>query len=341
MTTQITHKRISSKGKPFIAGHKKKVFVPHEVKGDTLLVISNMPYFKKLMTPLFNTSIEARINIGENKITASEMDPANVSLIQYKIENHNGISIRGEKPVQIGINTKVFNKAIKDIKKDVIVNISLKGDKLHISAGAMQTDIPILDMKDLRETKMPELKPKHAITLNGETFLNAIKEMKKNYDTVQIVSSNEGVELVSSGANAKIIKLDSTKMENSKSRYSIEYLMQIAPMLNKNTKVRIQWDNNYPLTATIEAQHIEIKYLLAPRIEEFDREADRIKKEIAKERPINPTKEKTLQELEHELKEAEKSLERFKQQKRHDDISMTESTIADIKEDITKLKEEK
>jgi DNA polymerase III sliding clamp (beta) subunit (PCNA family) len=285
---------VSSKGKPFVAGSKKERLaarrkrlpgilkdVKKASRMTTLLVVHNVPYFKKLMKPLVNLVPEAKISIGDGVIAATEMDPANVAMIIYKVRNNNGISIRSLKSSKIGLDTKLFYDAIKDIKKDNTLRVDLQGDNLVLVVPSklsntditpkpndlMTMKIPLVDFEK-KDQKVPELKPTHSILLQGDRFLDALKEIKKHSEVLIIKSSAEGVVFSGEGnVSSNKITVDSTKMVDSEVKYSVEYLMQLAPMLNKNTLIRLKWGTDYPLVATIESQNVDIKFILAPRIE--------------------------------------------------------------------------
>jgi hypothetical protein len=273
MTTQTKHKRVSSKGKPFLAGSKKEV-VTQPTKDATLLVIANMPYFRKLLKPLMNVAREAMIRIGNDGIYATEMDPANVSLIEIAIHNHNGISIRQQKLQGFYINLKTLNDTIKDIKKDVVVTIKTDGNNLKFITPTMNTSIPIMDSTDIKQHSydkvLENLKPTHKIQMPGDKFLEALKAVQKTSESTIIKSGDSGVELQSSGDTlppTTSVKLDPTKMERTQAKYSVEYLMYLAPALTDKAIIELQWKTDYPLIANITTQNYEIKYLLAPRIE--------------------------------------------------------------------------
>lgn len=288
MTKQAIHRRVSKKGKPFLAGkgaQKKpiKSDAANLAPKNSLFVIGNMAIFKRLVKVLNSYLQQAKIVFNGGTAYILEMDPANVAMIKYRLHNQLGIVVKNTGNKAIGINIKIFYDAIKDFDNGEVANIFLNNDKtrLIIKNKEVKKELLLLDIADWGEgQKIPELdKLKIDYLVTGDKFLKAIKEVAKDSESIRFIAGPDGF-TVSSANNER----DNTRFlvnpgepttgayetplkEIVRAKYSHEYLLKLAPILTSQTDVHVSWADDYPLRLKISKVGGDVTFILAPRVD--------------------------------------------------------------------------
>jgi hypothetical protein len=271
MARQTIHQRVSVKGKPFIAG-SQPIPAPVVMGPNRLMIVANIPHFRRLIRPLRKTFMEAKLEFGDGhlKTLASLGTYTQASTIIYDLTNHNGISIRAEKPMSISINMSSLDNAISELKNDEVVRFDVSEDvhKLILSTDLMRTRLPLLELeKPLYD--LSKLTFKFKASVNAEELNKAIEALKKINKKFILASGPKGLTLSSknefSTDEMKEITLDSNPLPVSEMKIDSEALLSISSLLNKETTTcLLEWGTELEsLKLTLSGAGYNIQFIMA------------------------------------------------------------------------------
>ena len=176
-------------------------------------------------------------------------------------------AFRAEKGV-IGINVSRLNDVLKVVKDDFI---EIECDRnLKLKAGRTIYSLALIDPSLLKqEPKLPVLNLKAETIIDGNEFKNAISMASKVADNV-VFSADDGFYMVAEG-DIEEIRIDFSEGytgEQARVMLSLEYLKEIAKVVDKDDTIRIAIGTDLPVRINIESEFsTTILYLIAPRIE--------------------------------------------------------------------------
>ena len=208
---------------------------------------------------------EARVKLTEEGIAIRAVDAGNVCLTDVFLPREDFEAFKAEKGV-IGLDVDRLNGILKAVKDDFVEIDCSK--KLHLKAGKTLYTLSLIDPSSLRqEPKLPVLDLKADAVVNANDFKNAVLMASKVTDTI-VFEENDGFHLVAEGDLEGIkVELGSYGGEEARVMLSLEYLREIAKVLEKNDVVRIAMGNDLPVRIGIESDFsISLQYFIAPRI---------------------------------------------------------------------------
>lgn len=230
-------------------------------------------YLLDVTTALNQLTLESVYNFSSEGLKVVEMDNANIAMIQATIQKENFIELSEElnkKPQKVGINTNNLLKLLKNNKKGS-VTLSLCNDNNNLNLlfdNELNTEMPLLDLSNNKEQKIPDLTPTTTITIDSKAFKQAIISLDSISESVTFKAENNNFMLIAESdlnkANMPIKSLGS--FENSTSKYAMEYLKKFFKTLI-DEKVKLMFGTDYPLQVIQDKRGVKIHYVLAPRIE--------------------------------------------------------------------------
>lgn len=277
MTKQKIHKRISKKGKPFLAGTPKQTPVKKHTK---TIHIQDIIIFKRAISPLRNFKQEITMHTKLASMIITEMCPANVAILDIHIAD--AIKTNYNELTHINVNIKQFYNSIKDIKTDKITYIDVEPTKIIIKVHdaatkekISQTELPQKDIENEVNIDTAVIidseriqQDTNIISLKSEILKQAIKDLNKQGDTMTITSNEEGTFLKtkSDQENSINIKINKHKQPKKTAKYSLEYLKQVLPALHKGMSY-LQWKTDSPLIMRNVEDKYTIRMILAPIVD--------------------------------------------------------------------------
>ena len=290
MVKQVVHRRVSKKGKPFIAGSKKVLPPLPEPKGFCIVRVNQL--FKAFISFLNDWSKDINLSfIPGQGIYVLSMDPANVALVSYTFRN---ITVKAA--VKKNFNTEELSKVVRKAKNmDVLDFTLLNGKPAEGSKSGpdfidvhnrMQNYTDRLAVSDVEvgghELKVPDLpKANYVANWNARAFAelidNASKTDKSGSLNLQGIEGKITYKVLRNNEIAFQGTVDVERGEFPKevvtARYSIAYLKGLAKFLKHWDKLEgiiVRFGTDYPLIVTEVApvDSANFKYILAPRIEQ-------------------------------------------------------------------------
>ncbi len=213
---------------------------------------------------------ETRVRISEEGIAIRTVDAGNICLTDIFIPKEDFEAFRVEEGV-IGLNVGKLNDVLKAVKDDFVEVEGDKNKNLKLKAGKARYSIALIDPASLKaEPKLPVLNLKAETIVDASDFKNAVSMASKVADNV-VFSADDGFQIVAEG-DTEDVRIDLSEgyagSEQARVMLSLEYLKEIAKVVDKDDAVRIAIGTDLPVRVSIESEFsTTILYFIAPRIE--------------------------------------------------------------------------
>ncbi len=211
---------------------------------------------------------ETRVKISEEGVAIRAVDAGNICLTNVFMPKEDFEAFDAKEEV-IGMNISRLNDVLKTVKDDFIemeCNRNLK-----LKAGKAVYRLSLIDPTLLKqEPKLPALDLRAETVVEGNEFRNAVSMASKIADNV-VFSADDGFFMTAEG-DIQDITIDLSEgyegSEQARVMLSIEYLREIAKIVERDDNVRIAIGTDLPVRISIESEFSKtILYLIAPRIE--------------------------------------------------------------------------
>ncbi len=210
---------------------------------------------------------EARLKLTEEGIAIRAVDAGNVCLTDIFMPREDFEEFNAEEEV-IGVNVSRLNSILNAVK-DEAIELDVKDGKLKLKAGNTSYSLALIDPSVLRqEPKLPILDLKAEAVVEGSEFKKAISMASKISDDIALICGEGRFMLIAEGDVEKAeIELGSCE-SSERVKLSLEYLKEIAKVIDKDDSVRIAIGTDLPVRINIESESsTTILYIIAPRIE--------------------------------------------------------------------------
>lgn len=241
-----------------------------------LLKLDNPKLLSDAISLLSELVIEVKAKVSKSGLEITAIDPANVALVSLKIPSKAFSQLEADNE-ELGLNLEDFKQVLR--RASVGSLIMEKQDnmlKLKIQEKSKRTFNLALINPEEEEKKVPELNFVSKIELDANTFAEAINDAAIVADSATFMASKNTFIIEAKGTlnSARTeftddeVKIETT--EETKAKYSLDYLMKFAKASKIAEKLKINFSTDYPARFDFKSQDdlIEISFILAPRVEE-------------------------------------------------------------------------
>jgi proliferating cell nuclear antigen len=215
---------------------------------------------------------EVKIKITSEGFSIVAVDPANVSLVIFKLPRYAFSQYEDENQVW-GVNLSDLKKILKRATTGASIVFEQEENQLKISIfdkikRVFNMSLIEIDNEDKNE---PELNFSCKVEMDSTTFTQAIEDCDVVADTCNLICGN-GFFIVEGSGNLNSARAefsgDEAKMQGvGKSKYSLEYLKKFIKAAKISDKVIINFSEDYPLRLDFPGNDMGIGFILAPRVD--------------------------------------------------------------------------
>jgi len=244
-----------------------------------LIKIDNPTILSKGIEIISELVTEVRLKVNEYGMSITAIDPANVAMVGFRIPK-SGFSQFEASDETLGINLDNLKRILKRCsagsqlileKKDNMLNIQIQDRiKRNFSLSLIEVEGEEIDFSE----KASRMEFSSQVELASIDLISSIEDCAVVSDACSFIIE-EGKFIIEarglnsarsefSGDEAKIIA------ENCKSKYSLEYLQKFMKGAKLCEKTLLSFANDHPLKIDFRAEHLELKFILAPRVETED-----------------------------------------------------------------------
>jgi proliferating cell nuclear antigen len=215
---------------------------------------------------------EVRIRLQEEGMSIIAVDPANVSMVIFKLPKQSFSQYEAGNEVW-GVNLADLKQILKRASSSSSIVFEQEENQLKISIFDKVKRVFSMSLIEIEseEKQEPSLNFSSNIEIESENFCQAVEDCNVVADAVDFIAGNGFFVLEAIGSlNSARIEFsgDEAKIEGiGKARYSLEYLMKFIKAKNISEKVQIYISEDYPLKIVFAGTDVGMAFILAPRVE--------------------------------------------------------------------------
>lgn len=240
-----------------------------------LIKLENPLFLAKVIDIISDLVTEVRIKINEFGMSITAMDPANISMVNFKIPKSSFSQFEVEKEV-LGINLDNLKQVLRRCSPGSSLIMEKKENLLsiHIQDRIKRNFTLNLIEIESEERDLPELEFSSVVEINSVDLITSIEDCNIVADACSFIIKDgkfiiEAKSLNSarsefSGDEAKI------EAENCKAKYSLEYLQKFMKGAKLCEKSVLKFAEEHPLRIDFKTPEMELSFILAPRVETDD-----------------------------------------------------------------------
>jgi len=241
------------------------------------LTLADTKFLKDSISVIADLVTEVRIKVTKNGLEIVAMDPANVAMVVYKLLSTSFVEYDVKNERVIAINLNDLKQVLRRIKPNDTVTLENPEAKLKITLkGATKREflLPLIDLED-REQKVPSLKFQVTVKTDAAAISDAIEDVDIIGESVAFSATAKAFRISSSSdlsqADVELLASERTSIEakeETKSKYSIEYLKKMIAGAKLADKCTVQFSKDYPLQLDFTVKDkLQLMFILAPRVD--------------------------------------------------------------------------
>jgi len=218
---------------------------------------------------------EVRIKLNEFGMSITAIDPANVAMVRFKLPKSSFSQFETGDEV-LGINLDSLKKILKRCGSGTPLIFEKKENLLEIEVQdkiKRNFSLNLIEVES-QEKEIPTLDYSARVEINSIDLISAIEDCAVVSDACSFGINNGEFIVESKGLNSarSAFSKDEAKIEaeNCKSKYSLEYLQKFMKGAKICEKTILNFANDHPLKIDLRTEHMELNFLLAPRVETDD-----------------------------------------------------------------------
>jgi proliferating cell nuclear antigen len=240
-----------------------------------LVKLDNPQVLSKGVEIISDLVSEVRIKINEFGMSITAIDPANVAMIGFKIPKSAFSQFEAGNEV-LGISLDNFKSILKRAgssgsiileNKDNVLNIQIQ-DRIKRNFSLMLIDI------ESEDKEMPLLEYVAKIEIPSGDLIASIEDCNIMGDACSFIVKEGKFIIEAKGINSARSEFtgdDATiNAEDCKARYSLEYLSKFMKGVKLGEKTSLKFASEHPLRIDVKTEHMELSFILAPRVETED-----------------------------------------------------------------------
>ena len=222
---------------------------------------------------------EVRIKVNESGLSITAMDPANVSLVGFILPKKSFSKFEAGTET-LGINLDNLKQVLKRCgsgssllmeKRDNFLEIQIR-DRIRRNFILSLIDIESNDIDF--NSKVEKMEFSSSVELNSIDLVDSIEDCSIVSDSCSFIIENDRFIIEARGLNSARSEFSGDEArinaENCRARYSLEYLQKFIKGARLCDKTLLEFANDHPLKMEFRNEFMELKFVLAPRVENED-----------------------------------------------------------------------
>jgi proliferating cell nuclear antigen len=215
---------------------------------------------------------EVRIKLLDEGMSIVAVDPANISMVIFKIPKESFSQYEAGKDVW-GINLEDFKRVLKRAASSSSIILSQEENQLQVSIFDKIKRNFVLSLIDVssEDKTEPVLNFSCEVEMNAQELSQVIEDCSVVADSCSFLAEPNKLIIEGSGslnsAKAEFSSGETKIQGTAKSKYSLEYLMKFIKAKSLSDRVTLKFSNDYPLRMDFAGQKLGMGFILAPRVE--------------------------------------------------------------------------
>jgi proliferating cell nuclear antigen len=217
---------------------------------------------------------EVRLKVNKDGVHLVAVDPASVAMIHFDIPAELFSVFEVEKDEVLGVNLDNLKSIMRRCslgcsmvleKEDNVLKIGIR-DKIK-----RDFNLALIDVEG-EEKEIPKWEFKSVVKMDSQNFVDAIEDCLVVSDACSFIAEPSRFIVEAKGLHSAKTEFSSDEVQifsdNSKARFSLEYLSKFIKGAKISNKVEINFSDNHPMKINFPAGKIMLSFVLAPRVEQ-------------------------------------------------------------------------
>jgi len=240
-----------------------------------LVKLDDPSLLSKVIEIISELVTEVRVKVNEFGMSITAIDPANVAMVKFRIPKSAFSQFETGNEV-LGINLDSLKRILKRCGSGTSLILEKKENFLNIQIQdriKRNFSLNLIEIEG-QEKEMPSLEFSSKVEMSSVDLISAIEDCMVVSDACSFVINSAGFIIESKGLNSARSEFSKDEAmieaEECKSKYSLEYLQKFMKGAKLCGRTLLHFANDHPLKIDIKTEHMELNFLLAPRVETED-----------------------------------------------------------------------
>jgi len=240
-----------------------------------LVKIDRPKLFAEVISIISELVTEVKIKVDDSGLSIIATDPANVALVSFKMPKENFSEFEAGKEI-LGVNLDSLKNVLRRCVPGSFLIMQTHENFLRLEIHdkvKREFNLSLIEI-DEKEKGEPELEFKSKIEIASDLFSESIEDCAVVADSCSFITRGESFILEAKGLNSARSEFSSDEAkiqaEDSKAKYSLEYLQKFIKAGKISEKVIINFSTDYPLKLEFRGEGMYLGFVLAPRVETED-----------------------------------------------------------------------
>jgi proliferating cell nuclear antigen len=244
-----------------------------------LVKLENPALLSKAVDLISELVSEVRLKVTDFGMSITAMDPANVSMVGFKLPKSAFSEFQSDFEV-LGINLDDLKKILKRCKAGSSLILSKKENVLEIkivdkilrnfTLGLIEIESEDIDFSE----KVSRMEFSSKVDIVSQELIDSIEDCAVVADSCTFSIQEGSFKIRAKGMNSAESEFsgDEAKIEaeDCASKYSLEYLQKFMKASKLSDHTTLQFANDHPLRLDVQANQVSLSFILAPRVETDD-----------------------------------------------------------------------
>ncbi len=240
-----------------------------------LVKLENPALLSKAIDIISELVTDARIKVNEFGMSITAIDPANVAMVWFKMPKSAFSQFETGNEV-LGVNLDNLKRILKRCGVGSSLILEKKENQLEIKIYdkiRRNFSLNLIEVES-EDKEMPSLDFSSRVEMLSNYFVEAVEDCAVVDDACSFIIEDGKFIINAKSLNSARSEFSSDEVkieaENCKSRYSLEYLQKFAKGAKLCDRTILNFANEHPLKIEFRAEHFELSFILAPRVETED-----------------------------------------------------------------------
>ncbi len=218
---------------------------------------------------------EVRIKVSDFGMSIVAMDPANVAMVGFKLPKSGFSQFEADSEI-LGVNLDDLKRILKRVGAGSALILERKENLLEIRIEDKIMRKFTLNLIEIEseDKEMPTMEFSSSVEINSADLAASIDDCAVVADACAFIISDGKFILEAKSLNSARSEFSGDeaviKAENCRAKYSLEYLQKFMKGAKLVEKTKIQFADDHPLKMDFRNEHMELSFILAPRVETED-----------------------------------------------------------------------
>ncbi len=244
-----------------------------------LVKLQNPTVLGKVVDIISEIVNDVRIRVTEFGMSITAMDPANVSMLNFKIPKSSFSQFETGNEV-LGVNLGNLKQVLKRAGAGSSLIMEKKGNMLNLQIQDRIRRNFTLNLIDIEseeidfDEKTSRMNFSATVEINSVDFIASIEDcaVVSDASTFAVRDGKFVIEAKSLNSAMSEFSTDEVKMQakECKSKYSLEYMQKFMKGAKLCEKTLLYFSDDHPLKMDFKNADMELSFVLAPRVENED-----------------------------------------------------------------------